>query len=146
MKYQSMQCTEGEPSYSRCKLGKRCVMKTKNNKVFTKYTILAGISSNGLIGLRIYEKGGMSGERIVEFIENFINGKYKNYLIIMDNAGAHKNKLVQSAILKSKNKLLYSVPYRPKTNAIETRFSQFKHYFINCQEDSIDVWRIKKCC
>ena len=52
-----------KPSYSRCALGKRCVMKTKNNKVFTKYTILAGISSNGVIGWKIYEKGGMTGER-----------------------------------------------------------------------------------
>jgi len=132
-----------KPSYSRCELGKRCVMKTKNNKVFTKYTILAAISSKGLIGWKIYEKGGMTGERMVEFIENFINGKYTNHLIIMDNAGAHKNKLVKSAITKSKNYLHYSVPYRPKTNAIETWFSQFKHHFINCQGNSMTYEQLK---
>ena len=75
----------------------------------------------------------MNGKRMVEFIENFINSKYTNHLIIMDNAGAHKNKLVKSVITKSKNYLHYSIPYRPKTNAIETWFSQFKHHFINCQ-------------
>ena len=132
-----------KPSYSRCALGKRCVMKTKNNKVFTKYTILAGISSKGVIGWKIYEKGGMTGERMVEFIENFINGKFTNHLIIIDNAGAHKNKSVQTAITKSKNNLHYSVPYKPKTNAIETWFSQFKHHFINCQDDSMTYEELK---
>ena len=32
-----------KPSYSRCELGKRCVMKTSNNAVFIKYTIIAAI-------------------------------------------------------------------------------------------------------
>ena len=47
----------------------------------------------------------------------------------MDNGGAHKNVAVKETILESKNKLLFSVPYRPKTNAIESFFSQFKYYF-----------------
>ena len=32
-------------------------------------------------------------------------------------------------INESKNKLLFSVPYRPKINAIESWFNQFKYYF-----------------
>ena len=32
-------------------------------------------------------------------------------------------------IKDTNNTLLYSVPYRPKTNAIESWFNQFKHYF-----------------
>ena len=47
----------------------------------------------------------------------------------MDNGGAHRNDCVKDTIHKSNNKLLYSVPYRPKSNAIESWFSQFKHYF-----------------
>ena len=35
----------------------------------------------------------------------------------------------KETIEEKKNSLLYSVPYRPKTNAIESWFSQFKHYF-----------------
>ena len=42
----------------------------------------------------------------------------------MDNGGAHKSNLVKETIINSKNKLLYSVPYRPKTNAIESWFNQ----------------------
>ena len=116
-------------SYSRCKLGKRCVKKTKDNKVFIKFTLVCAINSKGVIGWTLYESGGMTGDRMSVFINKFIKNKYKNNLIIMDNGGAHKKECVKEIINKTKNTLLYSVPYRPKTNAIESWFSQFKHYF-----------------
>ena len=53
--------------------------------------------------------------------------------------------------LKTKNnKLLYSVPYRPKTNAIESWFSQFKYYlklshFVTFQELQIEVKNSINC-
>ena len=46
----------------------------------------------------------------------------------MDNGGAHKKECVKTTIQETNNKLLYLVPYRPKTNAIESWFSQFKHF------------------
>lgn len=116
-------------SYSRCELGRRYVKKTKDNKVFKKYTLVSAISSKGIVGWILYESGGMTSNRMVEFINKFIKDKFKNYLVIMDNGGAHKSNLGKEAIINSKNKLLYSVPYRPKTNAIESWFNQFKHYF-----------------
>ena len=115
--------------YSRCELGRRCVKKTTDNKVFKKYTLVSAISSKGVVGWTLYENGGMTSERMVEFLNKFIKGKFKNYLVIMDNGGAHKSKIVKEAVKDTKNTLLYSVPYRPKTNAIESWFSQFKHYF-----------------
>lgn len=36
-------------SYSRCDLGKRCVKKTSNNKVFRKFTLVCAISKKGLL-------------------------------------------------------------------------------------------------
>ena len=117
-------------NYSRCDLGRRCVLKTKNNKVFTKYTLVCAMTSNGIIGFELYEKGGMNSERMIKFIDNYINNKFKNCLIIMDNGGSHKNKQIAMEIKKTKNRLLYSVPYKPKTNAIESLFSQLKHYFV----------------
>jgi transposase len=46
----------------------------------------------------------------------------------MDNAVIHKSKIIKNTIENSNNKLLYSVPYHPETNAIEEFFSQLKHY------------------
>ena len=120
-------------SYSRCDLGKRCVKKTYDNKVFRKYRLVSAISNKKVVGWTLYEKGGMTAKRMVEFIDQNIKGKYKKYLIIMDNGGAHKSQKVKDIVKESKNTLLYSVPYRPKTNAIESWFNQFKYYFqLNC--------------
>jgi transposase len=38
------------------KIGKRCVIKTTDQKVFKKYTAIFAISSSGVIGWKLYEK------------------------------------------------------------------------------------------
>ena len=60
-------------------------------------------------------------------MKKFIFGKYKKHLIVFDNAGSHKNNYVKDAITESGNKYLFSVPYTPKTNAVENYFNQIKH-------------------
>ena len=47
----------------------------------------------------------------------------------MDNGEAHKENTIKESIEKSGNLLQYSVPYKPKTNAFESWFNQFKCYF-----------------
>ena len=44
----------------------------------------------------------------------------------MDNGGSYKSKEIKDIVKKSKNVLQYSVSYKPKTNAIESWFSQSK--------------------
>lgn len=67
-------------------------------------------------------------ERFLEFLKQNVFNKYKNYLIILDNAGSHNNDYVKHAIINSGNKYLFSVPYNPQVNAIENWFSQLKHH------------------
>ena len=69
----------------------RCVIKTQSQEVFKKYTGVFAISVNGVEGWELYEKGGINTERLVEFLQKFITEKYRNKLIILDNASAHKN-------------------------------------------------------
>ena len=114
--------------YSRCESGKRCVVKTDDSFFFRKFTLLVAIKNSKCIGWTLYEKGGMTKERLVEFMNTFIFRKYKNYLIILDNAGSHRNNFVKDAITNSGNNYLFSVPYTPKTNPIESMFNQLKHY------------------
>lgn len=70
----------------------------------------------------------MNKERFVEFMKECIFSKYKNHLIVLDNAGSHKNNYVKDAILESGNKYLFSISYTPKTNPIEGLFNQLKQY------------------
>ena len=70
------------------------------NKVFKKYTLVCAINSRGIVGWILYEVGGMNSSRMVEFIDKFISGKYKNNVIIMDNGGSHKSKEIGKYIEK----------------------------------------------
>lgn len=108
-------------------IGKRCVIKTKSQDVFKKYTSIFAVSSNGVVGWNLYEKSGITTERLIEFLETYITTKFKNKLIILDNASSHKNEKIKNLIDKH-NKVLYSVPYQHYTNSIENFFSMLKSY------------------
>ena len=114
--------------FSKCELGKRCVVKTNDNYIFRKFTLLCAISNSKCVDATLYKEGGMNKERFVDFLEANIFNKYKNHLIILDNAGSHNNEYVKQAIINSGNKYLFTVPYTPKTNPIEQYFNQIKHY------------------
>jgi len=115
------------PEYSRCKLGKRCILRTTDNKVFQKHTLVGAISSIGLVAHSFYETGGMTTERLIAFLNTVLEGK-KNYLVVLDNAPAHRSGTIKTTIENTGNKLVYCVPYTPRTNPIENWFSQLKHY------------------
>ena len=91
---------------------------------------MVAISYNKIIGWKLYEnlKGCIIEEQLIEFYKNNINRKYRNYLILMDNASPHKSLLLWKLIKDSGNSLLYCIPYNPQTNPIEEFFSQLKHY------------------
>ena len=59
--------------YSRCSLGKRCVVKTDDSYLFRKFTLLCAISNSKCIGWMLYEKVGMTKERFVEFLKKFVS-------------------------------------------------------------------------
>ena len=106
-------------------VGKRCVVKTNSQEVFKKYTGVFAISIKGVIGYELYNKGGIDGDRLLVFLERFITNKYKNKVIILDNASSHRNIRVKELINKN-NKLIYSVPYQHYTNSIEMFLSLLK--------------------
>lgn len=82
--------------------GKRCVLKTDNNEVFKKYTYTGvfSISTKGVLGWELYEKGGINTERLYHFLEKHIVNKYKNKLIIMDNASSHRHQSIRIQLTK----------------------------------------------
>ena len=114
--------------YCRETKGKRCFFKTKDNKVFRKYTLLVAMSDSGLVAYKLYEKGGSNADRFMKFLQDNILKKYKNKLLLFDNAKAHTANTVLDKIKKSKNNYVLNVPYNPQLNPIESLFSQFKHY------------------
>jgi len=59
----------------------------------------------------LYEKSGINADRLYEFLETHITSKYKDKLIILDNASSHRNDKIKELVNKN-NKLLYAVPYQ----------------------------------
>lgn len=105
--------------------GKRCVIKTQSQEVFKKYTGVFAISVNGVVNWDLYEKGGITTDRLIEFLEHNITSKLRNKLIILDNASAHRNERIKTLVNKHNN-ILYAVPYQHFTNSIENYFSMLK--------------------
>ena len=106
-------------------IGKRCVIKTQSQEVFKKYTGIFAVSTKGVLGWELYEKSGINTDRLYEFLETHITNKYKNKLIILDNASSHRNERIKDLVNKD-NKILYAVPYQHFTNSIENYFSMLK--------------------
>ena len=73
----------------------------------------------------MYEKGGIDTARLKTFLETYILNRYRNKLIILDNASSHRNEIIRN-LINLDNKVLFSVPYQHFTNAIENYFSMFK--------------------
>jgi transposase len=105
--------------------GKRCVINTQSQEVFKKYTGVFAISVNGVVNWDLYEKGGITTDKLIEFLEHNITSKLRNKLIILDNASSHRNERIKNLINKHNN-ILYAVPYQHFTNSIENYFSMLK--------------------
>jgi exonuclease III len=86
------------------KLGKRCIIKTSSQEVFKKYTGIFSISTEEVLDWDLYDKGGIYSIRLKKFLQEYIITKFKNKLIILDDAK------IKELVKKHKN-LLYSVPY-----------------------------------
>jgi len=114
-------------NYCRNELGQRCIIKTDDNAVFTKYSLVVAITNKKCIDYKLYQKGAVNSERFDEFIKEICKNA-KNKLIILDNGQIHKKETTKKIIKDSGNFLLYTCPYHPRLNAIEHFFSQMKHY------------------
>lgn len=114
-------------NYCREKIGDRCIIKTDDNSVFEKYSLLVAICNSKCLGYKLYENGAVNSVRFDDFMTKLcIN--VKNKLIILDNGQIHKKESTKKIIKDSSNYLVYTCPYHPRLNCIEQWFNQLKHY------------------
>ena len=92
-------------NYCRDELGKRCIIKTDDNAVFTKYSLVVGITNKKCLGYSLYQKSAVNSERFDEFIKEICKN-VKNKLIILDNGQIHKKESTKKIIKDSGNFLL----------------------------------------
>ncbi len=125
--------------HGRCKKGKKCY-KTVHKYPFVKFNFICAIKYGKIVGYKLYEKekGGINNIKFNKFYDDFIKNKYEDNLLILDNARFHKSKDVIDNITKSKNKIIYSLPYNPNLNPIENLFSQIKSHVKNKSPDNFE--------
>jgi hypothetical protein len=55
-------------NYCRNDLGKRCIIKTEDNSVFKKYSLVVAITNKKCIGYKLYDEGAVNSDRFNDFI------------------------------------------------------------------------------
>ena len=61
----------------------------------------------------------MNTERMIQFLKKYVL-KIRNNLIIMDTSPSQKSFKIRDEVSKKTNSFHFSVPFRPKTNAVES--------------------------
>jgi len=104
--------------FGRCLKGKRCY-KTTYVYPYVKYNFICAFKYGKIIGYKLYpkQKGDIDKNKFNDFYNKYIKNKYKDHLIILDNAKFHKAKEVVDNIEKD-NKIIYSIAYNPHCNPI----------------------------
>jgi transposase len=84
--------------------------------------------------------GPINGEAFLAYVTTFLVPTLKTGdVVIMDNLGSHRGKLVRKAIRAAGARLLFLPKYSPDLNPIEQVFSKLKHMLRRAQARSYDA-------
>ena len=84
--------------------------------------------------------GPINGETFLAYVRTFLVPTLKpGDVVVMDNLGSHRGRLVRRAIRQAGAKLLFLPKYSPDLNPIEQVFSKLKHLLRKAQARSYDA-------
>jgi transposase len=108
--------------------GKRINVPISDKKIKNK-SLICGVTLNGIIHNEIHETG-VNGIVFKEFIKNIINKlTTSDYYFVFDNVPFHHNKEMLKLIKDSGHHYIFTPPYSPNNNPIETIFGIIKSNF-----------------
>lgn len=105
-------------------------------------TFIAALRCDGLTAPCVLD-GPINGECFRAYVVQLLIPTLKpGDIVIMDNLGSHKSKLVREAIKQAGARLWFLPPYSPDLNPIEQTFSKIKHWMRTAQKRTInDAWK-----
>jgi transposase len=105
--------------------GERLVAKVPHGHWKTA-TFLAALRNDRIEAPCVFD-GPINGERFLAYVEQFLVPTPKpNDIVILDNLGSHKGKVVRRAIRNVGARLVFLPKYSPDLNPIEQVFAKFK--------------------
>ena len=123
-----------KPSYSRCYIGNRCIIKTDNNFVFRSFTLLVAINNSKCVGKIFYEKGSLP-----VISKEFINNAMK---VICGEKEEKRGKPPKKETMELKNKLtsFYNEHYLPTTQNDPIDYAGLNTVLDYLKEDVITMY------
>ncbi len=83
--------------------------------------------------------GPINGEAFLAYVRSFLVPTLRpGDVVILDNLGSHRGKLVRKAIREAGARLLFLPKYSPDLNPIEQVFAKLKHLLRKAQARSYD--------
>lgn len=124
--------------YARAPRGERTTDRAPRNRGAVT-TILGALTLNGLDAVMTIQ-GGTDGDVYAAFLEQVLTPTLQpGDLVVMDNAGAHKDPRVHEILARRGAKAIYLPPYSPDLNPIELAWSKLKGFLRTAAARSVDA-------
>lgn len=120
-----------------CKRGRRLKAYASHGKGRTM-TFVGALRHDQLTAPCVFD-GPINGDCFKAYVSQVLLPTLKTGdIVIMDNLGSHKAKIIRQMITKAGARLWFLPPYSPDLNPIEQTFSQIKHWMRMAQKRSIE--------
>lgn len=121
-----------------CPRGERLKAKAPFGKWQTM-TFVAALRHDRIDAPCLFD-GPINGEVFLAYVRTFLAPTLKpGDVVIMDNLGSHRGRLVRRTIRNAGAKLLFLPKYSPDLNPIEQVFAKLKHLLRKAQARSYDA-------
>ncbi|MCB1379970.1 MAG: IS630 family transposase [Alphaproteobacteria bacterium] len=121
--------------------GKRLIARVPHGHRKT-LTFLAALRAVAITAPCVFD-GPINGEGFLLHVQQILVPTPKpGDLVIMDNLGSHKARIIRRAIKAAGAKLIFLPPHSPDLNPIEQAFARLKHHLRNAREQTDEAtWR-----
>ncbi len=105
-------------------------------------TFVGALRIDGLTAPCVFD-GPINGDCFRAYVQQILIPTLKQGdIVVMDNLGSHKAKIIREIIKHAGARLWFLPPYSPDLNPIEQTFSQIKHWMRKAQKRTIeDTWK-----
>jgi transposase len=110
-----------------------------DQKKIKNHSLICAVSNDKIMHYEIHNTS-VNSEIFYNYIDNLIkNNKLKGYYFMIDNVSFHHSKKTLELIKKTDNNYIFTPPYSPNNNPIETIFSIIKTKFKKIKKDKIPI-------
>jgi transposase len=125
-------------SHGRAPRGQRLIAKAPHGRWRT-LTFLAALRCDRIDAPCVID-GPINGDSFLAYVEQVLIPALKpGDIVIIDNLGSHKGKVVRRAIRAAGAKLFFLPPYSPDLNPIEQVFAKLKTLLRNAAERTVEA-------